>query len=94
MKVFKYQLPKLKWKQTLLLPKGFKIHSLIVQEGVPTLYVLINSAETEKVEVDFFSYGSGHTMSDYRDEWVALGTLTFFDTTMTLHYFMHLKTQQ
>ncbi len=77
-RIFKYQL-KLTDEQELKLPKSASILSVINQNGVPTVYVLIDDEEKETFTWNFYIVGTGNP-ADHIDYHSSFKILHFLNT--------------
>ena len=72
-KIFKYPLLEVAF-QKFYLPIGYEVLKIALQEGIPTMWVLVSTEQSDvEVELNIFMYGSGHPMEK---------DLTYIDTVL------------
>lgn len=62
-KVYKYPF-EITDEQTIEMPKGAKILTAQVQQGTPTIWALVDPAESQTESVNIRTHGTGHSIPD------------------------------
>ena len=75
-------------RQTLVLPIGSYILSLQDQNGIPTIWALVDSEQTETMSHEITMYGTGHPLSHDSGTWLA--TLQLGSFVWHFFYRMHM----
>jgi len=83
MKIYKYEIER-KDTQVINMTAGAKILSFQVQNGLPVIWALTEE-DGPTVKRRFNLYGTGHTLSDIKQEYI--GTVQMFDGDLVLHLF-------
>lgn len=73
-------------KQTIEVPEDGKILSVQVQNGKPCLWVLVNS-ENKKVVRTIVTYGTGNRITDYKHDYIFIGTYQLHNGGLVFHVF-------
>lgn len=72
--------------ETLNIPIGYKILSVINQNNVPTLYCLVNP-DNETIETEIVTVGTGMIVEDWYEYIEFLGTVATYDGMFVWHVF-------
>ena len=84
-RIYKYEID-ISDTQTLTLPKGAEILSVINQSESVCIYALVDTETTETEEYSLQCYGTGHTIR-HDDSYRFLGTVVMLSGRFVLHVF-------
>ena len=62
--IYKYEL-NVTDEQTLSLPKNHKVLTVMVQNGIPCIWVLLDPEQREKEDLDVFIFGTGQMIPEF-----------------------------
>lgn len=85
--VFKYPLPLTNDVQTVNMPVDFKILTLQMQHGVPTIWALVDDNDPPVVSRRFRTIGTGHQFRDSAEFPVYVGTFQVEGGMFIFHVF-------
>ena len=69
------------------MPMNSTIISLQIQRGIPTLWVIVDMAESNMSPRHFLSFGTGYTISETREPLNYIGTYQLPESGLVFHVF-------
>lgn len=93
-KIYKYEIEQTD-HQTLTLPRGSKILSIIEQYGKPVIYAIVDTDVVLTDNYEIIIVGTGHEINSILNimYYVFLGTLSFVEGNLIFHYFYRKGTE-